>query len=115
LHNPPEHTEAIARAEAVIDKETAEFHDALHERSVEPAISALRAHVDARVEKEVEAVRRRLGDDVAREVQRALRRVTNSLVHTPMTRGKDLARNGRPDDYREALELVFGLDMSRDG
>jgi len=113
LHNPPEHQESLLLADAMIERETENFHHTLSERSVEPAISALRAHIENRVLQEVDAVRKRAGEDVASEVERALRRVTNSLVHTPMTKGKELARNGRPDDYRQALELLFGLDMSR--
>jgi glutamyl-tRNA reductase len=113
LHNPPEHQESLLRAEALVDRETADFQQTLSEKSVEPAISALRAHIETRIAHEVDAVRKRAGDEVAQEVERALRRVTNSLVHTPMTKGKELARDGRPDDYRQALELLFGLDMSR--
>jgi glutamyl-tRNA reductase len=113
LHNPPEHAESIVKAESIIDQETLAFHESLHERSVEPAISALRAHIDARVVTEVEAVRRRAGDATAHEVERALRRVTNSLLHAPVVKGKELARNGRPDDYKDALELLFGLDVGQ--
>jgi hypothetical protein len=40
-----------------------------------------------------------------------LRRVTGSLVHTPLAKGKELARSGREEDYRLALELLFGLTV----
>jgi glutamyl-tRNA reductase len=112
LHNPPEHSESISRAEHIVDRETAAFHDSLQERSVEPAIAALLSHINDKISHEVETVRKRAGDEIASEVGRALRRVTNSLVHTPLTKGKDLARNGREEDYRQALELLFGLTVS---
>jgi len=115
LHNPPEHKEALMKAEHIIERETTDFHHTLKEKSVEPAIIALRAYIEDRVLEEVTAVRNRAGAEIAQEVERSLRRVTNSVVHTPLTKGKALARDGRDDAYRNALELLFDLDVGHHG
>ena len=50
--------------------------------------------------------------DVAADVELALHRVTQSLLHTPTLRAKELARTGDGAGYVQALHTVFGIDIT---
>jgi glutamyl-tRNA reductase len=39
--------------------------------------------------------------------------VTQSLLHTPTLRAKELARTGDSADYVQALHTLFGIDISQ--
>jgi glutamyl-tRNA reductase len=41
--------------------------------------------------------------------------VTQSLLHTPTLRAKELARNGNGAGYLEALHTLFGIDIAESG
>ena len=101
---------SVWRAERLVDDLARAFGDEELSRSVDPLVAALRDSISQRVEDEIEQVRRRHGDDAAHLVERSLRRVTNSLLHTPTTRGKDLALNGQYDDYAKAIRTLFDVE-----
>ena len=50
--------------------------------------------------------------DVAADVELALHRVTQSLLHTPTLRAKELARTGDGAGYLQALHTLFGIDIT---
>lgn len=114
ISTPKEHTEAVTQAETLVSEAVAVFEAELTSRSMDPVISALRAHVNLWVEAEIELVRKRQGDEVARGVERSLNRVTNAILHTPTVKAKDLARDGNHEDYLRAVRLLFDLELGKD-
>jgi glutamyl-tRNA reductase len=110
---PDEHSDAIGAARAIVQAAVLEFEAEIATRSVEPVVASMRAHVGLLIDEETERVRRRAGDDVATEVAYSLHRVTNALLHTPSIRARELARNGNEEDYRRAIQLLFGIDVDQ--
>lgn len=111
---PRDHTTTIAAAEKLVAEEIRNFLLDSHGRTLAPVAATLRAHVEELIGAEVEAVRGKHGDGAADGVKRSLHRVTNQLLHTPLVRGRDLARDGHSTAFREAIDLVFGLEMPAD-
>lgn len=109
---PPDHTERIALAEAVVNDEIRQFLVDSHGRSLAPVAATLRAHVEALISKELEAAALRLGQQEVLEIKRSLRRVTGQLLHNPLVRGRELASKGETETYRQAIDLVFGLQVT---
>lgn len=101
---------SVWRAERLVDDLAKQFADDERARSVDPLVVALRDSISHRVDKEIERVRRRHGDDVAAHVEQSLRRVTNSLIHVPTLRGRDLALSGNEDDYAKAIRTLFDVE-----
>lgn len=106
---------SVWRAERLVDDFARAFADEERSRSVDPLVTALRESIAQRVREEIEQVRRRHGDDAAGVVEKSLRRVTNSLLHTPTTRGKDLAMSGEHEDYAKAIRTLFDVEASLNG
>ena len=77
------------------------------EASVEPAIVAFRSHVLGVLEVELERARTR-GDATA-ETEAAMRHLVGVLIHEPSVRARELAMEGRGDEFATALEAVFGI------
>lgn len=107
----PEHRDAIVAAADVVITAVAKFEDDQAIRTLDPAVVALRQHVSLAVEKEMTRLRAKYDDDVAAEVERALHRVTQSLLHTPTLRAKELARTGDAAGYLQALHTLFGIEL----
>lgn len=107
----PEHREAIAAAQDVVIAAVAKFEDDQAIRTLDPAVVALRQHVSVAVEKEMARLRTKYDSDVAAEVERAMHRVTQSLLHTPTLRARELARNGNGAGYLQALHTLFGIEL----
>jgi len=108
---PGERADAIAAARAIVQEEVLEFEAELASRSVDPVVASMRAHVGLLINEETDRVRRRSGEDIATEVAHSLHRVTNALLHTPSIRARALARTGNEEDYRQAIQLLFGIDV----
>lgn len=106
---------SVWRAERLVDDLARAFADEERSRAVDPLVTALRESISQRVSEEIEQVRRRHGDDAAEVVERSLRRVTNSLLHTPTTRGRDLAMSGQHEDYAKAIRTLFDVEASLNG
>jgi glutamyl-tRNA reductase len=111
-HAPREYVESMDAAQAIVDAAVVDFHTSMTSRAVDPAISALRAHVRGHIEREIESVRRKSGDVAAIEVQKSLRRVTNSLFHGPSERGRQLTADGNHASYVDAIRLLFDIEVS---
>lgn len=106
---------SVWRAERLVDDFARAFADEERSRAVDPLVTALRESIAQRISEEIEQVRRRHGDDAAEVVERSLRRVTNSLLHTPTTRGRDLAMSGQHEDYAKAIRTLFDVEASLNG
>ncbi len=108
----PAHRAAVTDAQDIVIAAVSDFEDQLAQRRIDPAVVALRQHISATVEKEVARLRAKYPADVASDVELALHRVTQSLLHTPTLRAKELARTGDSADYLQALHTLFGIDIS---
>lgn len=109
---PREHSEAIIAAEKHVESEAARFVIEDQARGADPVVASLRAHVRSLIDDEVAAVARRLGHDAALEVQHSLHRVTNHLLHAPSVRAKTLSQDGLEDEYRRAVDVLFGSEVT---
>lgn len=110
MHAPVEHEEAITLARQIVQQSADEFEKGELSRSLAPAIVLMRAYVEQLIDNEIERVRTRRGDEVADEVSHSLRRVTNVLLHTPSVRARSLTRTENQDEYRRAIQLLFGIE-----
>lgn len=104
LHAPLPELSGVA-SRAVVDSAAATF---AAERTAAPAVVALRRHVAEALEEEIARVRA-AGDDAAAErTVRALRHLAGVLLHTPSVRARELALEGRADEFAAGVEAVFG-------
>jgi len=86
-----------------------------HLRRLDPAIVALRAHMQRVLAGELTRVKNQHGCTATAEaVEFALRRVVRQLMHVPTARARELAAAGRQDDYTAALEALYGLNVESD-
>ena len=108
---PKEYGQEIFQAHEIVQKAVREFENEQLARSMDPAVAAMRSHVDIFIAHEVQGVREKSGDEVADQVEYSLRRVTNALLHTPSVRARTLIRSGDQSDYRQALQVLFGIDL----
>ncbi|MBI3430483.1 MAG: glutamyl-tRNA reductase [Actinobacteria bacterium] len=108
---PREHGDEIFKAHEIVQKAVFEFENEQSARSMDPAVAAMRSHVGIFIDLEVKRVRDKLGDDVATQVELSLQRVTNALLHSPSVRARNLIRSGDQNDYRQALQVLFGIDL----
>lgn len=113
LAAPQAHLETLRDAAALVQQAARRFEEAQNTRLMDPAIVALRWHAQEVLNAEVDRVRAQHGPTATSEaVEAALRRMLRQLLHLPTSRARELAAAGRHDDYSEALEVLFGLDIS---
>lgn len=110
MHAPEEHEEAITQAREIVQQSSVEFEKEQLSRSIDPTITLMRAHVEQLIDNEIERVRTRRGNEVADEVSHSLRRVTNALLHTPSVRARSLTRTENQEEYRRAIQVLFGIE-----
>ena len=111
LHAPLTQLTAADDARAMVSDAAAEFQAVAAEQSLTPAVVALRKHVFDLLDSEIERARSR-GDSSDR-TEAALRHLAGVLLHTPSVRARELAREGRGEDFRDGLEALFGLTDTR--
>ncbi|WP_291381612.1 glutamyl-tRNA reductase [Demequina sp.] len=116
-HAPGESLVALETARAIVAHAVARFSTSESGRSVDPAIVALREHVFGLLEREVARVRPGpgadpSGDAQATEIEAALRHFAKALLHTPTVRAKEMAESGQADKYKDALGMLYGLDVA---
>lgn len=107
LHAPLEELTASEDARNLIGAAAAEFAAREEEQRVAPAIVALRSHVFAALDEEIDRARARGDEDGSAEA--ALRHLAGVLLHSPSARARELAREGRGQDFVDGLEAVFGI------
>lgn len=108
----PAHLSAVTAAQDIVIAGVSAFEERLAVRRMDPAVVALRQHISGAVEKEMVRLRAKYPSEVAAEVELALHRVTQSLLHTPTLRAKELARTGDGAGYLQALHTLFGIDLT---
>lgn len=111
-HADHTHVEAITGAQDLVAGAVTEFENHLAQRSIDPAVVALRQHIAGTVAKEMSRLRTKYPAEIADDLERSLHRVTQSLLHTPTLRAKELALNGDSAGYVQALHTVFGIDIA---
>ncbi|HTL41555.1 MAG TPA: glutamyl-tRNA reductase [Pseudolysinimonas sp.] len=72
-----------------------------------PAIVALRSHVFAALEAELARSRARGEDE---RTEQALRHFAGVLLHEPSVRARDLAAQGRSEEFAAALRVLYGVE-----
>ncbi|WP_286329684.1 hypothetical protein [Agromyces marinus] len=77
------------------------------ELDLAPAVVALRRHVFDVLDAEIDRARSR-GDDDGR-TEAALRHMAGVLLHTPMVRSREYARNGEQQAWLDGLDAIFGI------
>ncbi|MBD8582999.1 glutamyl-tRNA reductase [Frigoribacterium sp. CFBP 8766] len=111
LHAPMAELTAADDARALVSSAAAEFHAVAAEQSLTPAVVALRRHVFYLLDAEIERARSR--GDSSERTESALRHLAGVLLHTPSVRARELAREGRGEEFRDGLESLFGLTDTR--
>ena len=104
IHAPIDALNATSEARDLIGNAAAQFSA---ERSIEPAIVALRKHIFDLLDDEIQRARSR-GDE-SPETEAALRHLAGVLLHSPSVRARELALAGRPHEFVEGLEAVYGV------
>jgi glutamyl-tRNA reductase len=103
----------IAKAEAVIDAESAGFLEWQRAASIGPAVASLLDKANAIRKTELERASGRLADLTADQhaaVDHVTRRIVAKLLHTPVRRSKELADSKEGQQYLDALRVLFDLD-----
>ncbi|WP_022871806.1 glutamyl-tRNA reductase [Nesterenkonia alba] len=110
LAAPQETRDAVEEARDVVRSQAEAYLTERRERTADDAIVTLRKHVQQLMDAEMEKVRGQHGCTAAsEEVEFATRRIVRKLLHTPTVRARELAAEGRAEDYVSALETLFGL------
>lgn len=106
IHAPLEDLGAAEEARCIVARAANEFTARQAEADLGHAIAALRRHVTAFAEQEIARSGRR---DPQGAAAVSLRRLANTLLHEPSVRAKELARQGRGDEFVRAVEVLFGV------
>jgi len=110
---PEEQADALAQAGDLVRDAARAFEEQQTTRAMNAAIVALRQHTQTVLDAEMERVRAQHGcTAAAEEVEFALRRMVRQLLHVPTLRARELAAEGRQDDYTAALEALYGIDVA---
>jgi len=112
---PPQHSESIREADVIIDREAAQFDAEERAREMDPIVTALRSHINERIEHELRSIQGGIGEFQDINLEKAGRRIANAILHTPSVRAKELAVHGQQDEYLRAVNLLFGLEVHHRG
>lgn len=114
LAAPDETVESVETARQIVELSTREFEVKEKSRDVDAAIVALRKHTMSVLDSELEKVRTHYGcGAAAEEMEMAMRRMVKSLLHTPMVRARQLAQEGRENDFVAALDALYGIEVEQ--
>lgn len=109
---PSEQAAALSQASTLVADAARNFQDRQDSRAMDTAIVALRKHTQQVLESEMQKVRAQHGcTAAAEEVEFALRRMVRQLLHVPTVRARELAADGRQQDYAAALEALYGINL----
>ncbi|MBG6182144.1 glutamyl-tRNA reductase [Arthrobacter sp. CAN_A214] len=113
LAAPEEQADALQQAGRLVKDAARSFEEQQNSRAMNSAIVALRKHTQEALDAEMERVRAQHGcTAAAEEVEFALRRMVRQLLHVPTVRARELAAEGRQDDYLAGLEALYGIDVA---
>ena len=104
-----------ARVEAILEEEVAAFLAWQNSLGVVPAIVAMRAHFQGVMEAELDRAKLSdLTEDQKAQVLDVVRRYANKLLHSPITRLKEVAEVGDALAYVQALAHLFDLELQEE-
>lgn len=104
-HAPLDELSAADEARCIVARAAADYRASQAEAELHHAISAFRTHVSQIADAEIERVGDRLGD----EGPAVMRRLANRILHAPSARAKELAREGRGQEFLDAIQVLFGV------
>jgi glutamyl-tRNA reductase len=105
-HAPLEALTAASDARELVGNAAAQFTSSA---AVEPAIVALRTHVFDLLDAEIARAEARAGSSDSTDTVAALRHLAGVLLHAPSVRARDLAREGRAQEFVYGLEAIYGV------
>jgi glutamyl-tRNA reductase len=109
---PDETRESVDAASGIVERAAQEFAASQEARDMDAAIVALRKHTMAVLDAELEKVTSHHGCTAAQEqIELAMRRMVRSLLHTPTVRARELAAQGRQDEYITGLAALYGIEV----
>ena len=108
---PSASIETVETAYKIVDQASTAFSQAEAVRNLDPAIIALRQHIENLAAKELARLRSKVGEQAAHEFELSLHRFTQSLLHQPMQRAQLSVLPAEQRDYLHALHLLFGIDL----
>lgn len=109
IHAPLEELNATHEARDIVGKAARNFTAVAEEQSLTPAVVALRGHVFGLLDAEIERAQAK-GDPDGR-IEQSLRHLAGVLLHTPMVRSRELARDGEQQAWLDGLDALFGLKI----
>jgi glutamyl-tRNA reductase len=109
IHAPLEELNATEEARAIVGKAARTFTEVAEEQSLAPAVVALRSHVFELLDAEIARAQSK-GDPDGR-IEQSLRHLAGVLLHTPMVRSRELARDGEQQAWLDGLDALFGLKI----
>lgn len=110
---PGETEDSVEEARDVVRSAVDQFLTERRERSADDAIVALRRHTQALLDEEMDKIRRQHGcTGAAEEVEFAVRRIVRKMLHTPTVRAREMAAEGRTEDYVRALQDLHGIEVT---
>jgi glutamyl-tRNA reductase len=112
---PQKHSESIREADIIIERAAAEFEVEEKAREMDPIVTALRSHINDRVEHELRSIRGGTDEFPDINLEKAGRRIANAILHTPSIRAKEYAVHGQQEEYLRAVNLLFGLEVHHRG
>lgn len=104
----------ISAAECLVAEAVTDYCDSERERDAIEVLRQVRDHVQAIAAAEISQAERHLADLTERQadwVRLLVHRICQGVLHGPSVRARDLARQGRLDDYQHAVNVIFGLDQ----
>jgi glutamyl-tRNA reductase len=109
IHAPLEELNATQEAHAMVGKAARTFTEVAEEQSLAPAVVALRTHVFDLLDAEIARAQSK-GDPDGR-IEQSLRHLAGVLLHTPMVRSRELARDGEQQAWLDGIDALFGLKV----
>lgn len=110
---PEETSDSVEQARAVVESSVVDYLAQRRQRTADDAIVALRRHTQQLLDAEMDRVRGQHGcTGASEEVEFAVRRIVRKLLHTPTVRARELAAEGRTADYLQALEALYGIEVT---
>ncbi|PVE14960.1 glutamyl-tRNA reductase [Arthrobacter sp. Bz4] len=104
---------ALVQARGLVQQAVQRFEEQERSRVADVVIVALRQHVQGILDLEMERVMRQHGSAAtAEQTNAALRRMVQQFLHVPTLRAKELAAAGRQDEFRKALDVLFGISST---
>lgn len=112
--NTPGHqTEQLSHAHDLVRDGVRAYLENERSRTADPAVTAIRSHMDEMIERELGHVAAHNSPQVTEVVRQSLRRMANTMLHEPSKRAAAAGRNGALNSYIEALNTVFGIEVKR--